>query len=664
VTVSARDAAVLPGARPARLPENFKPQLALLSAEAPRGDRWLHELKFDGYRMLAVFDGGKVRLLTRKNNDWTARFRSVADALEQLPYRKAILDGEVVSLNEHGVSDFQQLQNQLKRGDVDSLAYFIFDIPYFEGYDLTGTPLIERKEFLKRVLGARGPDKTLRYSDHIRQEGAKVLEQACRRGLEGIVSKQEDSTYQQARSPSWLKTKCTKRQEFVIGGYTQPSGARTHFGALLLGYYDKDGRLMYAGKVGTGFTSQSLRDVHRELAKRKSDDPPFVNPPRGYEARGVTWAKPELVAEVEFTEWTEDGQLRHPSFQGLREDKSPTAITREDEVMPARTASTRRNGVRTPAKRATKTASADSKKSTTPAEDAVVAGVQISHPDRIVYPGYGVTKLDLARYYESVADWIMPYVQRRPLTLVRCPQGQASPCFFQKHINATMPKAVHGVKIKEKEGTDVYLAVKNITGLISLVQMGVLEFHPWPAREDKIERPDLLIFDLDPDKELDWKAVIQGARDIRDLLAALGLESFLRTSGGKGLHICAPLNRRNTWDEFKAFARGVAETMVRASPDRYTSNMSKAKRRGKIFVDYLRNQRGATAVASYSTRARPGATIAVPLAWDELSTKLRPDMYSIANIHKRLTKGFKDPWADFFKHKQAISKSMLNAVNS
>jgi bifunctional non-homologous end joining protein LigD len=248
--------------------------------------------------------------------------------------------------------------------------------------------------------------------------------------------------------------------------------------------------------------------------------------------------------------------------------------------------------------------------------------------------------------------------------LVRCPDGQASPCFFQKHINATMPKAVHGVKIKEKEGTDVYVAVKNITGLISLVQMGVLEFHPWPAREDKIERPDMLVFDLDPDKELSWKAVIQGARDIRELLDALGLESFLRTSGGKGLHICAPLARRNSWDELKSFARGVAETMVRAAPDRYTSNMSKAKRRGKIFVDYLRNQRGATAVASYSTRARPGATIAVPVAWDELSTKLRPDMYSIANIHKRLAKGFKDPWRDFFKTKQSITQEMMRSVQA
>jgi bifunctional non-homologous end joining protein LigD len=302
------------------------------------------------------------------------------------------------------------------------------------------------------------------------------------------------------------------------------------------------------------------------------------------------------------------------------------------------------------------------KKATNGSEAAVVAGVHISSPDRVVYPGYGVTKLDLARYYESVAEWVLPYVERRPLTLVRCPEGQASPCFYQKHINATMPKDVYGVEIKEKEGTDTYLAVRNITGLISLVQMGVLEFHPWPARDDNVERPDMLVFDLDPGDDLEWKAVVQGAKDVRDCLEMLGLKSFLRTSGGKGLHIVAPLSRRNTWEELKEFARGVGETMMRAAPDRYVVNMSKAKRRGKIFVDYLRNQRGATAVASYSTRARSGAPVATPLAWDELSVKLRPNMYTVENIHKRLTKGFKDPWKDFFKVKQVITREMMRMV--
>ena len=622
------------------MPREFSPQLATLSAEAPRGERWLHELKFDGYRLLAFLRDGKARLVTRRGNDWTHRFRSIADALESLPVERAILDGEVVSLNERGISDFQQLQNQLKRGDEATLAYYLFDLPYYDGYSLTDTPLLERKLLLERVLTEQlaATRSTLRYSEHIEGEGDEVLTQACKNGLEGIISKRIDGHYVQTRSPAWLKSKCTKRQEFVIGGYTKPAGARSHFGALLLGYYDGDGRLAYAGKVGTGFTQQSLQDVFRELKKRVVDSAPFADPPRGYEARSVAWVKPELVGEVEFTEWTKDGQLRHPSFQGLREDKSARSIVREEvREMAAKTAK---------------------KKS----EDASVAGVSITHPERVVYPGYGITKLDVARYYENVAKWIMPYVEGRPLTLVRCPQGQARQCFYQKHLTDAMPAAVHGVMIQEKDAEDEYVAVSDVAGLVALVQLGALEFHPWPAREDKVERPDMLVFDLDPGEGVDWKSVVQGANDVRDCLEALGLVSFLRTSGGKGLHVVAPLARRNSWDDLKEFSRGVAETMVRAAPERYVANMSKAKRRGKIFVDYLRNQRGATAIASYSTRARTGAPIATPLAWEELTARIKPDQFTLQNIDKRLAKGFKDPWKDFFKIKQSITRKMLTGA--
>jgi bifunctional non-homologous end joining protein LigD len=637
------------------MPREFSPQLATLSAEAPRGEQWLHELKFDGYRLLAFLRDGKARLVTRRGNDWTHRFRSIAEALESLPVEQAILDGEVVSLNERGISDFQQLQNQLKRGDDATLAYYLFDIPYFDGYKLTDTPLLERKRLLERVLAAQpaATRATLRYSEHIEGAGDEVLTQACKSGLEGIVSKRFDSAYVQARSPAWLKSKCTKRQELVIGGYTKPAGARTHFGALLLGYYDGNGRLAYAGKVGTGFTQQSLRDVYRELKKRTVEESPFVDPPRGYEARGVAWLKPELVGEVEFTEWTKDGQLRHPSFQGLREDKPARSIVREEvRVMAAKTAK----------KTAKRTAAKNSEDARHGGFSTSVAGVTISHPERVVYPGYGVTKLDIARYYESVAEWIMPYVERRPLTLVRCPQGQARQCFYQKHLTDAMPASVHGVMIKEKDAKDEYVAVSDVTGLVALVQLGVLEFHPWPAREDKVERPDMLVFDLDPGDGVDWKGVVQGARDVRDCLEAIGLASFLRTSGGKGLHVVTPLARRNTWDELKEFARGVAETMVRAAPERYIANMSKAKRRGTIFVDYLRNQRGATAIASYSTRARAGAPIATPLGWEELSARLKPDQFTVQNVGKRLGRGFKDPWEEFFDLRQSITRKMLREV--
>ncbi|RIK87263.1 MAG: DNA ligase D [Planctomycetota bacterium] len=650
------DAAALSGARRAPLPSGLQPQLATLAADPPPGERWIHELKFDGYRMLAFLRDGRARLVTRNGNDWTARFGAIADRLAQLPVDSAVLDGEVVSLDARGVSNFQQLQNQLKRGDVDSLAYYLFDLPYCHGYDLTAAKLVDRKQLLQQVLAAAGAGSQglLRYSEHIVGNGAEVLRQACRSRLEGIICKRMDAAYQPGRSPAWLKVKCTRRQEFVIGGYTPPSGSRIAFGALLLGYYDH-GKLLYAGKVGTGFTAQSLRDVHRELLARRAGGPPFDSPPRGATVRGVAWVRPELVAEVEFTEWTEDGQLRHPSFQGLRDDKSPKLIVREKEQrMPGETAASngKPNRPATPARRPA------AKRS----DEAIVAGVAISSPDKLMYPGYGVTKLDLARYYESVAQWIMPFVERRPLTLVRCPEGQARECFYQKHLTDAMPKALHGVTIKEKDSTDVYVAVADIAGVISLVQMGVLEIHPWPAREDKIERPDMLVFDLDPGEGLDFSAVVQAARDVRESLEALGLKSFLRTSGGKGLHVVAPLSRRNTWDDLKQFARGVAESLQRAAPDRYVVNMSKAKRQGKIFVDYLRNQRGATAVASYSTRARPGAPIATPISWDELTAKLRADQFNVANIHDRLKRGFKDPWKGFFKLKQSITRTMLKTV--
>lgn len=639
------------------MPRDFRPQLATLSAHVPIGDQWFHELKFDGYRMVASIRDGKARLATRNGHDWTRRFGEIAKALALLPVDRAILDGEVVCLDEQGISDFQQLQNLLKRGDDKALVYCVFDIPYFAGYNLTGVRQIERKNLLERVLLAQpaAVRSTLRYSEHIVGEGAEVLAQACKGGLEGIISKQADSTYVQARSTAWLKSKCTKRQEFVIGGFTKPSGARTHFGALLLGYHNTDEKLAYAGKVGAGFTRHSLSDVHAELKKRVVVEPPFVNPPRGYEARGVTWVAPKLVAEVAFTEWTDDGHLRHPSFQGLRHDKSPTTIVREEpQVSPQKVKSTAK--ATTPAK------GARPAHSKTAATSVSVEGVSISHPDRVVYPGAGVTKLDLARYYASVGKWIMPYVGRRPLTLVRCPQGQARQCFYQKHLTGAMPASVHGVTIMEKDAEDEYVAISDVAGLVALVQIGVIEFHPWPAREDKLERPDMLVFDLDPGEGVDWKAVVQGAKDVRDCLESFGLKSFLRTSGGKGLHIVTPLARRNTWEELKEFARGVAETLVRAAPNRYVATMSKAKRRGKIFVDHLRNQRGATAIASYSTRSRPGAPIATPLDWEELSTKVQADMYTVVNIQKRLTKGFQDPWEAFLKLRQSITREMLGRV--
>jgi bifunctional non-homologous end joining protein LigD len=431
------------------------------------------------------------------------------------------------------------------------------------------------------------------------------------------------------------------------------------FGALLLGFYTgKD--LVYCGRVGTGFTSTSLRQIQAELAKRAVDSPPFVNPPTATSRRGVTWVRPELVAEVEFTEWTNDGQLRHPSFQGLREDKPAQSVVREEPGMNGR--SSQRSRKRKPAGRSTASPKPGKARTAKPADaDTTVAGVTITHPDRVVYPEAKLTKLDIARYYERVADWILPHLVERPLTLVRCPDGPGGECFYQKHLTGSMPNALRGVKIQEKSKREEFIVVDDREGLIALVQMGVFEFHPWQARADDIERPDRIVLDLDPGEGVTWKSVIEAARDLRELLAELELTSFVRTSGGKGLHVVVPLSRRNSWDQLKAFAKGVADTMAAQWPDRYLATMSKAERKGKVYVDYLRNQRGATAIASYSTRARPNAPVATPLSWEELSARIQADAFRVSNIFKRLDLLKADPWKDFFTTKQSLTAKLLAA---
>jgi bifunctional non-homologous end joining protein LigD len=403
-----------------------------------------------------------------------------------------------------------------------------------------------------------------------------------------------------------------------------------------------------------------LRQLKSELAKLAIDAPPYNNPPTGVGRRGVTWVRPELVGEVEFTEWTQDGLLRHPSFQGLREDKSARSVAREEPGM--NNGSTRRSKQRKPPARSAASPKSKRTKAANSADaDSTVAGVAITHPDRLVYPKAGLTKLDIARYYERVADWILPHLVNRPLTLVRCPEGPNGGCFYQKHLTSSMPKALRGVKIQEKDKWEEYVVVDDLEGMISLVQIGVLEFHPWPARADDVERPDRIVLDLDPGEGVAWKSVADAARELRDFLAELGLTSFLRTSGGKGLHVVVPLSRRNTWDQLKGFAKGVADTMATQRPDHYLATMSKAKRKGKVYVDYLRNQRGATAVASYSTRSRPTAPVATPLAWEELSSRVKADTFRVSNIFKRLDSLEEDPWKDFFTTRQSLTAKLLAA---
>ena len=646
------NAGELTGAKPGPLPKLIRPQLATLVAQIPRGDEWLHELKFDGYRLLAWIDHGQVELRTRNGNDWTDRFPSIAEALRILAVGSAILDGEIVALDESGGTDFQRLQNWMQHGDDKSLVYYVFDLPYLDGCQLFDTPLVERKQVLARILETGFPSNAgqVRYSDHIQGQGRQVLQRACRSIMEGVVSKRSDSPYIQGRTKSWVKTKCLQRQEFVIGGYTQPSGSRTGFGSLLLGYYE-EGRLVYCGNVGTGFTHDSLRQIHRRLKALHSEASPFDPPPGMPRRQRPTWVKPELVGEVEFSEWTEDGMLRHPSFQGLREDKPAREIKRERPTASA----LHQNG----RPRKGRSSKAVGRKEN---GEPRVAGVTLSHPGRVVYPEAGLTKLDLARYYESIADWILPHVANRPLTLVRCPQGQQHHCFYQKHLTKSMPAPLRGVKIEEKGGAGQYVVLDDLAGLVTLVQMGVLEIHPWGSQADDLERPDRLVFDLDPGAGANWKAVVAAARRVHEYLDELGLQSFLRTSGGKGLHVVVPLARRSGWDEIKRFCQSLAVSFANQSPDLYVATMSKALRRGRIFIDYLRNQRGATAVASYSTRARPHAPVATPLGWDELSARMTSDKFTVTTLPWRLARLKSDPWEGFFDVRQTITAKMQAAV--
>lgn len=637
-------------ARKAEQPENFHPQLATLGHDPPAGDKWIHEIKFDGYRILAFIKDNNIRLISRNGKDWTQKFLDIANALKKFPVNQAILDGEIVLLHKDGTSDFQALQNALKQNTNKRLDYFLFDLPHCEGYDLTNSPLEDRKNLLQILVSKTGgEDKVLRYSDHIRSSGDQVYRQSCSLALEGTISKDSGSPYVQKRSKTWMKTKCMKRQEFLVGGYSEPSGSRTGFGALLLGFYE-DKVFMYAGKVGTGFTEKMLTHLRQRLKKLEQENPAFDSPPKGAEARDVHWIKPEIIVEVEFSQWTRRGHLRHPSFKGIRADKAPGEIVREFEFDDTVASD--------PKGPAMGKASFSIKRS----DNVVIRGIKITSPDKILYPEQGATKRTLAEFYEKISEHILPFIVKRPLTLVRCPRGRANKCFYQKHINETMPDAVRGREIKEKNGTAEYIFIDDIKGLLSLTQMGALEIHPWGSSEPNLEKPDMLTFDLDPGPGIGWKDIIEGANILKDHLDALGLQSFVKTSGGKGIHIVIPIERRTGWDEAKTFTKRIAYDLAGKYPDRFVANMSKAKRKGKIFIDYLRNGRGATSVAVYSTRAREGAPVSVPIGWDELTAGIRPDSYNIENLPARLSSLKQDPWKDFFKVRQWITDTMKHSI--
>lgn len=642
------DPARIQGGKKRSLPEIMPFQLATLTDRSPTGDEWLHEIKLDGFRMQCRIERKKAQLLTRTGQDWTHRFPAVAQAASRLPLRTALFDGELVALQPDGRSSFQLLQRALSEGAEATLAYYAFDLLYLDGYDLSAVPLLTRKETLKRVLEGSPHDSAIRYSDHVIGGGQAFFEAACRLSLEGMIAKRKSAPYQPGRGGDWLKVKCLQRQEFVIGGFTDPGGARTGFGALLIGVYQGD-ELLYAGRVGTGFNTSLLKTLAARLERLEQARSPFKNRVPG-PLRDVHWVKPELVAEIAFTEWTSDDVLRHPSFQGLREDKKATDVKREISQPPPAEDSDGKATEARPPRRAQRT------------DHVEIAGIRLTHPTRVLYPAQGLTKENLALYYESIADWVLPHLAGRPVMVVRCPEGAGKECFHQKHLNKMVPPEVKSVDIKEESGaSSPYLMVDDLPGLIALVQMGALELHVWGAKAPRIEYPDRMVFDLDPDEQLPWTRVTDTARLIKETLAALKLQSFVKTTGGKGLHVVVPLTGKQTWDEVKSFSQAFAERLVHEAPDRYTSKMSKTGRHGKIFLDYLRNSRGATAVAAYSTRTRANATVSVPVGWEELD-RLMLDQFTIKTVPERLKTLQDDPWKDLWTVRQSITVSAKRSL--
>jgi bifunctional non-homologous end joining protein LigD len=630
-----------------KLPDFIPPQLATLSTSAPKGDEWLHEIKFDGYRMLSFIQDRTVRMVSRNDKDWTGAFQPIADILSASSLDHTIFDGEVVAIDTEGKSNFSQLKDALSAADYSHMQYYVFDMLMHEGEDIRELPLIERKERLKKVIDALSAKakKRIIYSEHFANQDGKFLQNACAMHLEGIVSKRKDASYLSGRSKSWLKTKCIKREEMVIGGYTLPSNGSKGIGALLLGYYD-DGELTYAGRVGTGWNADTSMELRKTLDKLVTGNSPFVSvTPLG--RRGAKWVKPQLVCAMEFTEWTPDGHMRHPSFQGLREDKKAKDVHR-DFAVPAATAE----------KQAAKEVKTKAKAKTT--ADAVTGGVTITHPDRIIFPESHITKQQLADYYQSIAKHIMPHVKERPLSMLRCPEGIGEICFYQRHVGLGKSPYLHELDIPVKGKQQTYMMIKDEKGL--LIQWGVIELHAWQCTANHTDKPDRLVFDLDPAPDVPWKRLVEGAQEVRDRMKEFGLQSFLKTTGGKGLHVVVPLTPTYGWETLKTFARAIAESMAHDNPDRYISTMSKAARKGLIFIDYLRNEITSTAVAAFSVRARPGATVSTPLDWKELAA-IKPADFTIETIPARLKKQKNDPWKDFFKVKQKISAKHLKALN-
>lgn len=669
-----------PGAVRADVPAAPRPQLASPADAPPQGEAWLSEVKFDGYRLLARKERGQVKLLTRNGNDWTNRLPTIARAVARLDAGTIVLDGELVALREDGVSSFALLQQALSDGVDRTLFFYLFDALYLEGFDLTPCRLIDRKAALAGLSDWTG---ALRYSDHLVGEAEAMQRHACRIGLEGIVCKRAGAPYTTGRGRSWLKIKCQGREEFVVLGFTPPAGARSGLGSLHLGYHTADGATEYAGGVGTGFTEKELAALRRKLDALAAPEPASLRYSGEPPDRNITWVRPELVAEVQFGGWSGSGRIRHSTYLGLREDKPAAEIVRPqaDPEAPrvafkARRTSTivtasapsraRAAAARTVAD--SKTAAAASplaERTRSPKRPAgavvtarapakagaeTIEGVKLTHADRELWPG--VTKRDLALYWQAVAAEALPEIGGRPLAIVRCPEGIEGERFFQKHAKKGFPAEI---RAGDADGAP-YLVLDGLPGLIACAQVSAIELHAWGATERDALRPDRLVFDLDPGEDTTFADVIAAAFDVRERLRAAGLESFCRTTGGKGLHVVAPISPSADWDTTRAWCRAFAEQMAADAPGKYVSRLAKVERHGRVLVDWLRNGLGSTAVASFSPRARPGATVATRLAWSEVTSKLNPAAFTIRTVPARLAKLKDDPWKGFDALDQRVSE--------
>jgi bifunctional non-homologous end joining protein LigD len=644
-------AAMPDGAVKAELPETLSAELAtLVDGPPPDPENWIYEIKFDGYRMLTRVAGkGKdIRLITRNGNDWSDKLGPLKKEIQRMKLPDGWYDGEIVVHDENGKPNFNLLQLAFDGSNRAQIVYFVFDAPYMNGYDLRDVRLDERRPLLQAALAER-PSDTVRFSSEFGTDPAQLVVAACQIGLEGVIGKRRDSRYVTRRSPEWIKLKCGMRQEFVIGGYTDPKGSRTGIGSLLLGYYDDEGVLRYAGHVGSGFNGASLRHMRETLEAIGADDNPF--PPRAVPGRGNHWVRPELVAEVSFSEWTPADIIRHPVFQGLRKDKPARAVVRErpKHVQEGETMK-------------------DTQKASKPAAKAAAAAphlpgnlpptFKVTHGDRVMDPESGVTKVDLVRYYALVGELMMAHLKDRPVSLVRAPEGVGGELFFQKHVAdpAKMPGVVQLDRALDPEHPSM-TAIGNEEGLLSSAQWNVVEIHSQNATAKRYDTPDRMVFDLDPGEGVEWPAMQEAATLVRAFLQDLGLNPFLKTSGGKGLHVVVPLKPKLDWDTVKDFSHAIVDHLARTLPDRFSAKSGARNRVGKIFIDYLRNGRGATTVAAWSARTRPGLGISVPVRWDELPKLKSGSQWTVANVHTRLDEG-NAPWADYAKSATTLTKAM------